>query len=141
MKLLRVRGALLILALCAGAVLVFVANAATDLVLGRTPFEDGTLGSIDAIDVAYMHLAFTSGPMVMLAAFGNRSRLLWATAIALTSAFWAFAVHQIWRASRTGFEGGADIGLGLIMLASPLFVIFGVWLVAWLTGRLRLPES
>lgn len=141
MKSLKIRGALLVLALCTGAVLVFVGNAATDLVSGRTPFEDGSLGSIGSIDVAYMHLAFTSAPMVMLAALGIRSRLLWGTAIGLSAAFWAFAVHQIWRASLTGFEGGADIGLGIIMSASPLFVLFGVWLVAWLTGRQKLPES
>ena len=123
MRPLFLRLRLLALALLAGAALVVICNAATDLVLGRTPMADGTFGSIDAPDVAVLHLIFTALPMVALALAGSRSKLLWGGGIILTACFCAFATWQIWRDSQTGFAGGANIGLGLIMLASPFFII------------------
>ena len=114
---------LIALSLAITLLIVLVGNAGTDLVLGRAPFADGTLGSIDAPDVAVLHIVFTSLPFVLLALVGSRSRLLWSTATLLTACFWAYATFRIWSASLTGFEGGADIGLGLIMMASPFLIM------------------
>ena len=122
------------LAFALSGLIVVAGNAAIDLVLGRMPLRDGTLGSIDAPDVAVLHLVFTSLPFVLLALVGSRSRTLWSLAAVLTACFWGFAAFRIWSASLTGFEGGADIGLGLIMMASP-FMIMAVVGVAALLRR------
>lgn len=137
MKLPRSRLELLAIALLVGAIIVLVANAATDLVLGRVPLADGTLGSIGAPDVAVLHLVFTSFPLVALALAGSRSLLLWAIAILLTALSWIYAVWQIWRDSLTGFAGGANIGLGLIMLAAPFAILFIVAMVAMFRRLIR----
>ena len=121
---------LLGLALTLGALIVLVGNAAMDFALGRMPLADGTLGSIDALDVAVLHLVFTSMPFVVLALVGSKSRLLWTVATLLTALFSAYFVWQIWRDSLAGFAGGANIGLGLIMLASPFAILIIVGIVA-----------
>ena len=136
MKALLLRLRLLVLALALGAALVFVGNAATDIVLGRMPLADGTLGSIDAPDVAIIHMVFTTLPMIVLALWGSRSKLLWRTAVLLTAGFSAFATWSIWHSSLSGFEGGADIGLGLIMLASPCFILLVLGVIG-IFGRRR----
>ena len=74
--------------------------------------------------------------MFVLALRGVRSVLMWAVAFILTAAFWAFSVWSIWRASLHNFEGGADIGMGLIMLASP-FVTLGCLVVLRELSKLR----
>jgi uncharacterized membrane protein len=118
------------LAFAAGAAIVLAGNAVTDLVLGRAPFADGTVGSIDALDVAILHLVVTLIPMIALALAGSRALVLWATTILTTVCFWAYFVWQIWQDSLTGFAGGANIGLGLIMLGSPFVVLAVVCVVA-----------
>jgi len=132
---LRLRLGLLALALILGGALVLIENAALDLVLGRAPLEDGTLGSIDAPDVAVLHMVFTSLPLVVLALCARQSKRLWGTAIALILCFSAFATWSIWRASLIDFEGGADIGLGLIMLASPFLILFVLGILSVMTRR------
>ena len=138
MNLPRSRLALLGVALLIGCSIVVVGNAATDIVLGRVPLADGTLGSIDAPDVAVLHIIFTSLPLAALALAGSRSRLLWAIASALTAGFWIYFILQIWGDSLSGFEGGANIGLGLIMLASPFLIMIVVGAVALLRRGRRL---
>lgn len=118
------------LAFAVGPVIVLVGNAATDLMIGRVPFVNGTVGSIDAPDVAILHLAFTSIPLIVLALVGSHSPVLWATATLTTACFWTYFVWQTWQDSLTGFEGGANIGLGLLMLGSPLVVVAVVGVVA-----------
>lgn len=128
------RPALLLLAIALGVMLVLAGNLADDLVLGRTPLADGSFGSIDAPDVAVLQFVFTSLPMLVLALVGSRSRLLWGIAIALGAGFWGYCVYQTWQDSLTGFAGGANIGLGLIMLASPFFILIVLGVVS-LVGR------
>ncbi|MBX3561126.1 MAG: hypothetical protein KF780_04865 [Sphingomonas sp.] len=123
---------LLGLALALGALIVLLGNAATDFVLGRMPLADGTLGSIDVPDVAVLHLVFTSIPLVVLALVRSRSRPLWAIATLLTALFSTYFVWQIWRDSLAGFAGGANIGLELIMMASPFAILIIVGIVALL---------
>ncbi|HEX8363846.1 MAG TPA: hypothetical protein VF603_01020 [Allosphingosinicella sp.] len=113
------------MALAVSLAIVIIANAAIDVILGRIPLADGTLGSIDAPDVFVLHLLFASLPFIVLALAGSSARRLWSIALALTIASWIYVVVQIRLDSLTGFAGGANIGLGLIMLASP-FVILAV---------------
>jgi hypothetical protein len=129
---------LLGLALAISIAIVVAGNLATDLVLADPVFSDGVLGSIDALDVAILHVLITSLPMVVLALRRVEARSLWIAAVLLTTAFWIYFNWQIWQDSLTGFEGGANIGLGLIMLASPFIVTIGVGLLALvlrLSGR------
>jgi hypothetical protein len=132
------RALLLALALLLSAGIVVLANLATDLVLGRKPLDDGTLGFIDAPDVAVLDLIFTGFPFYVLAALGESRPVLWVVGVVLTIASWAYAVWQVWRDSLTGFAGGADIGLGLIMIAAP-FVILSILL--GLRSTLRAPTD
>ena len=128
------RATLLLMAIVGGVILVVAGNLVADLVLDRIPFADGTLGFIDAPDVAVLDFVCTSLPMVVLALVGTRSRVLWLTALLLGITFWAYFIYQIWQDSLSGFAGGANIGLGLIALASPFFILVVLGLVA-LVGR------
>lgn len=126
------------LALIIGCLIILVENMAADIVIGRTPFAGGSLGFIDAPDGAAFHLAIAAIPMLVLALSGVTRRWPWVLAILLPSLFAVFAVYQFWRDSLTGFAGGANIGLGLIMMASPfvtLGVIGGIALAARLLPR------
>jgi hypothetical protein len=133
------RPALLGIALALGVAIVLIGNAASDIVLGEPLLGDGTLGSIDAIDVAILHLLLTSFPFVALALAGSRSSRLWWSGIAMSVGFWTYFVVQTWRDSLTGFAGGANIGLGLIMLASPFAILALLGLIA-LASRIRRPR-
>ena len=48
---------------------------------------------------------------------------MWLTAVVLTCMAWTYYVWQVWRDSLTGFAGGANMGLGLIMVASPFLIL------------------
>jgi hypothetical protein len=124
-------------ALAIGALLVLAENFAADLILGHRP---GGFGYIDAVDVAVAHFLVASLPMIVLALAGARARRLWATAILLSLLVSAYCIYQTWLDSLTGFAGGADIGLGLIMLASPFFILLVVGIVA-LLGRKTAPKA
>jgi hypothetical protein len=143
LKAVTLRLKLLGLALICGLAIVLIANGATDIVLGQPLFADGAYGSIDAPDVAVMHLVGASLPMVILALVGTRLRLVWMSAVLLTAIFWAFFVVQIWLDSLNNFEGGADIGLGLIMMASPFLILLALipLSIAARIGRKPAPPS
>jgi hypothetical protein len=132
MTLPKSRLGLLGIALATGALLVLAGNLVADLVLGHRP---GGFGYIDAVDVAVGHFVDASLPLIVLALFGSRARLLWGTAILLSVLFWAYCIYQTWLDSLTGFEGGANIGLGLIMLASPFLILLVVGILSLVSGR------
>ena len=119
---LRLRLKLTLLALGLAGLFVLLGNAATDWVLGQRPFEDGTIGSIDAVDVAILELVFMGLPYFTLAACAERRPIMWAIAVAFTLLLSGFDTWQVWRDSLTGFADGANIGLGIIMTAAPLVV-------------------
>ena len=102
--------------------IVLLANIAADLALAQRPFENGHVGFIDALDVAILHFIFTGLPFFALAGCGEQRRTYWITAVSLTLVSWTYAVWQIWHDSLTGFAGGANIGLGLIMMAAPMVI-------------------
>lgn len=69
----------------------------------------------DSASVSQIVIAST--PFIVLAIFGIRTRRPWIVGICLTAAFWGFYVYEI---TRPYEGGGADIGLGILMLFSPL---------------------
>ena len=110
------------LAVALTAAIVLLANIAADLALARRPFENGHVGFIDAVDVAFLHFILTGLPFFALAGCGEQRKNYWFIAFALTLVSWTYAVWQLWRDSLTGFAGGANIGLGLIMAAAPILI-------------------
>jgi hypothetical protein len=117
-----VRLRLFALAFLLTAVTVFMGNAGTDLVLGDPLFGGTPFGFIDAPDVLVLHLIFTGLPFFALALLAETRGLLWITAVAFSLLTWTYAAWQVWRDSLTGFAGGANIGLGLIMMGAPIVI-------------------
>lgn len=130
-------------ALAIGLLIMLAENVAADIVVGRTPFADGRLGFIDAPDLAAFHFAIAVLPMLVLALIGSRRRWLWAVAIGMTSLFATFAVWQLRQDYLTDFAGGADIGLGIIMMASPWITLAAMGCLALLAHirRSRRPAT
>jgi hypothetical protein len=124
-------------ALSIGLVIMLAENVAADIVVGRTPFTKGRLGFIDAPDGALFHFVIAALPMLALALIGSSRRWLWAVAISMTALFATFAVWQLRKDYLADFAGGANIGLGIIMMASPwiTLIVMGVMaLLARITG-------
>ena len=117
-----------------GVVLVVAGNAMTSLVAGRPIVGAGTFGAIDAPDVAVLHFVTTATPLLLLGLLNVRRLRFWLLAIVLGAAFWCYAAWQIWQDSLTGFAGGANIGLGLIMLASPFVIVACLGLARLISG-------
>lgn len=136
----RLRAALILQALAIGTTILLLENLAVDLVTGQMPFADGSLGYMDAPDSTLIHALVANLPFFILAVAGVRSVLLWRTAAGLTTLFAVYAVLQTWHDARSGFAGGANIGLGLIMLASPIITLLIVALVAAILRVGRLPQ-
>ena len=64
----------------------------------------------------------------------NGSRPVWIAAILTTLLVWGFYLQQILKPYK---GGGADIGLGLLMLSSPIFILAVCALTDWISGRVR----
>lgn len=116
----RSRLQLTLIALVLAGLFVIFGNAAADLVLDRRPLEDGTLGFIDAPDVAIIHLVFTGMPFFTLAVCAEPRVKLWTAAVVFTLVSWCYSTWQVWRDSLNDFAGGANIGAGLVMIVAPL---------------------
>lgn len=67
----------------------------------------------------------------------NSRRPVWIAAMLATLAFWGWYLLKILRPYQ---GGGADIGLGVLMLASPLLILAISLLTGWITRRRR-PET
>jgi hypothetical protein len=135
---------LLALALGQTLAIVLLGNAAANWAAERPAFDRHAFGLMDAPDVAVLHLLITGLPMLVLAAIGSRRALLWAVALGFAIAAWGFAIWQIHQDFLNNFAGGADIGLGVVMLASPfvsLLVLLIVGLIDLAIRRLRRPRS
>jgi len=117
------RAKLMLIALIITVIIVIAGNSAADLVVGRWPGQDGGLGFIDAPDVAVLDLVFTGLPFFVLALCRDSRLTMWAVAALLSIASWAYAVWRLRQGYLANFEGGADIGLGLIMMAAPFAIL------------------
>ena len=94
-QLFQSRGSLAVLSIILTTAIVVVGNASTAIVLGEPIVAEGSFGSIDAVDVAFLHFIFTGIPFFALAAKVDGRKLMWAMAITLTVASWAYAVWRI----------------------------------------------
>lgn len=111
-----VRAALITLAVLALGI------GASSLAADRSLLDLGAVGALP------MHFVMTGGPFFMLAFNGDDRRPLWVVAASIMLSFWAFFVWQTRLAYLDDFAGGANIGLGLLMMAAPIFacVMLGV---------------
>lgn len=77
-----------------------------------------------------IQMAIVSAPFVLLAGLGIRNKLPWIVGLSLTAAFWGYylfeGVSYRWHPDGSG----ANIGLGLIMLLSPI-PIAALCLATW----------
>lgn len=119
-------------ALGIGLVIMLAENVAADIVVGRAPFTNGRLGFIDAPDGVLFHFVIAALPMLALALIGSSRRWLWAVAISMTALFATFAVWQLRQDYLADFAGGANIGLGIIMMASPWITLIVMGFMALL---------
>ena len=113
---------LLLIALGLAGAFVLVGNLAADLVVGRRPLQRGSLGFIDEMDVAVMHVILTGLPFFTLAVLAETRRRAWNIAVLCLGFLWAFVIAQVWWDSLNNFAEGANIGLGLLMLAVPIIL-------------------
>ena len=86
----------------------------------------GLTGRLLAIELAVdlLHMVIVSIPFLMLAMGGVHARLPWLTGLALTAALWGYYLYEGVRYQWSGDTSGVNIGLGLIMLASPVLISF-----------------
>jgi hypothetical protein len=67
-------------------------------------------------------------PFLLLAAFGITKRISWVAGIVLTVAFWSYYLLATLSSQDDGT--GANIGLGLLMMASPIPISIVCFVVA-----------
>ncbi len=112
----------LVIALVIGVVVVAICNTLW-AVIGGFPL----LSLWD--DASIFQVLIASAPFLLLALLGISARRPWVVALILTVAFWAFYAYVI---TRPYEGGGANIGLGILMMFSPL-PIAGASLLSLLT--------
>ena len=72
--------------------------------------------------VLLFQVLLVAAPFLILSLAGTRDRLPWLTALVLTLALWGYSLFDGVRYQWSGDASGANIGLGLVMLVSPLFI-------------------
>jgi len=75
-----------------------------------------------ASDVQFMWVAIATAPFLALALIGVRKRRPWLVGLWLTLALWAYLLFSGVSYQWNSDGSGANIGLGLIMLFSPLVI-------------------
>ncbi|MBB5716457.1 hypothetical protein FHS94_003323 [Sphingomonas aerophila] len=80
-------------------------------------------------DASSFQILIASGPFMMLSLFGVSARRPWIVGLCVTVAFWAYYTYVT---SRPYDGGGANIGLGILMMVSPV-PIAGACLLSLLT--------
>lgn len=121
-------------AVLAIAIVVF-GRIVTDMIIGHPLLASEYISTSETLFTLALQSAFAAIPMIVLAVRCDRRMWMWVVAVALTAATWAFYAWQIWRASLVKFAGGADIGLGLIMLAAPFLIFLVMRLLSGLVRR------
>lgn len=105
-----------VVALAIGAAMVAAHVVLFSALTGRPvhdPDEDGP---------RIAQILIAAAPFALLALAGARRLLPWLTALALTLALWGWVVFEGVRYQWNPDGSGANIGLGLIMIVSPLFI-------------------
>jgi len=103
------------------------------IVTGVTSLAEGLpLNLRDELPIFLLQAILVAIPFLLMALLGIVGRLPWLMGIGLTAALWAYVVYD-GLASR-GDGTGVNIGLGLLVLASPILISF----VCVLPGRREL---
>jgi len=88
--------------------------------------------------VLLFQVLLVAAPFLLLALAGVRRRAPWLTGLALTLAFWSYYVFEGVSYQRHPDGSGANIGLGLLMMASPVFITAAIVAVhVWHRSRGR----
>ena len=77
--------------------------------------------------ILLFQVLIAAAPFGILARRGVRAKLPWLVAAVLTVCLWSAFFYSVWLAAR--LQTGANIGMGLLLLASP-FIIAGAALMA-----------
>jgi hypothetical protein len=80
-------------------------------------------------------MLIAGAPFLLLGVAGVRSLLPWAAGLALTLSLWGYALWEGVSYQRHPDGSGANIGLGLILLVSPLFIAAAAFAVHALERR------
>ncbi len=67
-----------------------------------------------------VQIAFVAAPFVVLALADVRAKSAWLVALGLTVTFWGFVFYVV---AQPYSRGDANIGLGLLMLVSPVVIL------------------
>lgn len=126
---------LVALAALLGVGTVVLSNIAVSVVIGRPVLDTNYVTVADLAITTILQSVFAALPMAVLAARGDTRRAMWVTAVLLTGVSWTYYVWQVWRDSLSGFESGANIGLGLIMLTAPFAILLVLKGVSMLEKR------
>jgi ABC-type transport system involved in multi-copper enzyme maturation permease subunit len=78
--------------------------------------------------ILLLQILIAGAPFGILALTGMRAKLPWLVAVILTVCFWGTLFFSAWIAARD--QTGANIGMGLLMLASPLLITGAALLTA-----------
>lgn len=106
--------------------------------LAFSALTDRPLDWAPAGEVRLVQIAIVAAPFLLLSLAGTRDRLPWLVALALTLALWGYSLFDSVRYQWSGDRSGANIGLGLIMLASPwVIAAVSMGLYAWRRRRRR----
>ena len=114
------------LGLAIGLFVVVGVNGGHALITGRS------LDLADEWGVFLFQALIAGAPFGLLALTGIRNRAPWLVGIAMTVAFWGYYFFEAVRYHLSGDTSGANIGLGLLMMVSPIiitaacFVTFGI---------------
>lgn len=76
-------------------------------------------------DASPFQVLIAGSPYTVLSVFGISARRPWFVGLCLTIAFWGY---YLWKITTFNGIGGADIGLGILMMFSPILVIGGSFL-------------
>jgi hypothetical protein len=105
------------------AIGIFTVSAVTGI---HSMLTGARLNLAEELPIFLFQILVVSIPFLLLALLNIRSALPWLVGVILTGALWSYYLYDA--VSHHGDGRGANIGLGLILLASP-FVISTICLV------------
>ena len=127
-------GRLLVLATAITLAIILLGNMASTIAVGREPFG-GDPRVMPGRDAFLKQGLVTGLPLLVLALCAERRRAMWVIAATIMAGFWIFFVWQLRQDYLTGFAGGANIGLGLIMVASPFVALLALAVAGFVLRR------
>lgn len=104
------------------------------VIVGISMLAGGSLDIEDEWGILLFQALVIAAPFGALATAQETGLAAWLTAGALTAMIWGLLLGDA--LLRRG-EGGANIGLGLLLLVSPLIIAGGAFIAAALTRRRR----